>query len=262
MLKRFLFILLILIASCKAPVPIIEQAIVVADTSLVEMRDIIADTSYEVSEIINTELSMAGLESNITPGIISYIIENPSETQSTEIVLQPTYTSGIVTYKVSDTMYVDEVTTVNLTISTKEITKKIVNEIGTFSTYNITSERIRIAKQMKVELIDGSNENFKVINITNSTQIVEDFGYTRWEWAVTPLKKGYNPLKLTIYIVFENGGNKIEKVYKNFINVYTHETVFQSVRKFLLENWEFFTGSVIIPLFIFFYMRKKKKKKK
>jgi hypothetical protein len=237
---------------------------IVIDTVLDFDNIYLDEEAYEVI-VENAEIKVEETISDKKPKN-KILSENNTELIETEEIELPIITTlfsyGIVTYKMSDTMYVGESSTINLAISAKDIQDKIVKEIETFENNNVTSDIIRIGNIMKVELIDGSNKHFDIVNITNSKQHVEQFDYTRWEWEVTPLLKGKHSLKLAVYVVFDDGSNKVEKVYKNFINVYSKESIFQTVGKFLKANWEFFMGSVIIPMFVFFYMRKRKKKLK
>lgn len=166
---------------------------------------------------------------------------------------------GNINYVLEDTMIVGKTTAINVTISENVDQATIIEEIETFEENNVKTIRIRISPIMRARLIDPSEENFKIVSLTPEEQIVENDQITRWEWGVTPLKKGNHKLKLTVDILQDDNCKNVE-VHEDFIYVYSDKGVLESVFEFMGKNWQWFLSTLIIPLTIWLYRKRKKSK--
>lgn len=175
-------------------------------------------------------------------------------------IIYETSTIGDINYIMNDTMILNKPSIVNLTISNNINRDDIISEIETFTEYNIHTQIIRISPIMYVSLIDPNDNNFKIINITREEQILEKDHFTKWEWEVTPLKKGKNRLKLSVNIVYDNIPKNI-KVYEDFIYVYSDQTTWNKIISFIISYWQWLISTLIIPVIIWVRNKKMKKSK-
>lgn len=174
---------------------------------------------------------------------------------------QSSFDKGDINYVVQDTMIIGVVNEVNVTISKGVDIKTIIKDVKTFTESNLHTDSIRISPIMRARLIDPSNGvNFIVTPKTNSEQFLEVGDYTRWTWDVTPLKKGNDKLSLVVDVMY---GDKIKsyQVYDGIIYVYSNETFFEKITKFIRNNWQFILSSLLIPFGVFLYTKYKKKKR-
>jgi len=190
-------------------------------------------------------------DTNTTPQKIDYLNN------------KPILNIGDITYNIDDTMYVNETSTIYLTITKNINIDKIIDKIPSFNTNNTKTEKIRIHKIMKVTLIDPLKNIFIIVPITNKTQIIENKEITFWEWDVTPMTKGNYKLKLTVAIITNETGEigKTIEVYNGFIKVYSHQSLFNKISNFLKIYWTWIISSILLPFVFFLYKNKKKKEK-
>jgi hypothetical protein len=170
------------------------------------------------------------------------------------------FDKGDINYVIQDTMIVGVINEVNVTISKGVDIKTIIADVKTFTENNLHTDTIRIAPVMRARIVDPSNGiNFIIASKTNAEQFLEIGDYTRWTWDVTPLNKGKNKLSLIVDVMYGTN-SKSYQVYDGFIYVYSNETFFQKITKFLSKNWQFILSSLLIPFSVFLYNRYKKKK--
>ena len=268
MLKHFIYIIFfIFIASCASKQDVQETSI---DTIPMES---IPDTLVLTLDTLNTVLIEEDVTSESLPEMseeeTEYAIITPVESDLVvdtisivDSVIQPiidTYELGEVTYVVSDTMFVNVTKTINLVISNKFKVEKMVTEVKAFLGTTTQTEPLRISEIMSVKLIDPNGTCFRITPITNTEQTIEKNNYTRWEWDITPLKKGIHTLKLTIDIL-DNKHHKNIRVYENFITVISTKTFGQVIKEFFIEYWQYLISGIILP-FLFFYIKRRWPKK-
>jgi hypothetical protein len=173
----------------------------------------------------------------------------------------PTFDKGDINYVIQDTMIVGVINEVNVTISKGVDIKTIIADVKTFTESNLRTDTVRISPVMRARLIDPSNGiNFIIASKTNAEQFLEVGDYTRWTWDVTPLNKGNNKLSLAIDVMYGTN-SKSYQVYDGLIYVYSNETFFQKITKFILKNWQFILSSLLLPFGIFLYNKYKNKKR-
>ena len=199
------------------------------------------------------------------PIIVRKTLHNNSN-QSSHLALissntiTPVFDRGNINYVIQDTMIVGVINEVNVTISKGVDIKDIIKDVKTFTESNIHTDTIRIAPVMRARLIDPSNGiNFIISPKTSTEQFLEIGDYTRWTWDVTPINKGNNKLSLAVDVMYGDK-SKSYQIYDGIIYVYSNETFFQKITKFLVKNLQYILSSLIIPFGVFLYTRYKKKK--
>jgi len=165
---------------------------------------------------------------------------------------------GTIAYNIPDTMKVGVEYLVRLRIS-KKMSNSLTFGLGGGNNNNLTVRNIRVGNTMEVKLVEtnSSEENFKINSLSSGVQSVEDdSSYTTWEWSVRPVKSGLHKLKMIVVIKGE-GFTKDIPVYEDDIYIQSSTRFF--VSQFVIKNWQWLAGSIIIPLIVFFWKRKDKK---
>lgn len=167
---------------------------------------------------------------------------------------------GDINYVIQDSMIVGKTEQIVVTLSNGLDRDEVISKIEYLAENeeNVVTNEIRLAPIMSVKLIDPTGENFKIIPITSEQQFLENKEITFWKWNITPLKKGNNPLTLTIDIIVNNNTKNIQ-VYEDFIYVYSTETVWDKVTDFWKSDWKWIFSTLLIPLFLWLYRLLKKK---
>ena len=256
-MKKILFIILIFLAySCNtSKIPIKKSVSIEFYQQKTEPKpepkpeskpkSILTKISINQSEVKKDIPVVKKVKSNIKPATISK---------------SPGFDKGSINYVIQDTMIIGVITEVNMTISKGVDIKTIIADIKTFKDNNLHTDTIRIAPVMRARLVDSSNGiNFIITSKTNAEQFLEIGDYTRWTWDITPLNKGKNKLSLIVDVIYENK-SKSYQVYDGLIYVYSNETFFQKITKFIIKNWQYLLSSLLIPFIGFLYTRYKKKK--
>ncbi len=189
-----------------------------------------------------------------------YLLRMSSMNRSKLIRSDTIFDRGNINYVIQDTMIVGVINEVNVTISKGVDIKTIIADVKTFTESNLHTDTVRISPVMRARLVDPSNGiNFIIAPKTNAEQFLEIGDYTRWTWDVTPLNKGKNKLSLIVDVMYGTN-SKSYQVYDGLIYVYSNETFFQKITKFLSKNWQYILSSLLIPFGVFLYNRYKKKK--
>jgi hypothetical protein len=170
-------------------------------------------------------------------------------------------TRGWVAFSVPETMKVSKTYSVKVRISKRDSgQKKSVLILGDDDAINnsqypsvATIEDIKVSGEMSATL-KGDETQFKISLVSTETQHVDDETYTEWEWLVTPIKSGENPLKLVIKL---KDLNKDIVVFNKNINI--TRNVPDAVGGFFEKYWQWLLTTIIIPVFLYFWNRKKKK---
>ena len=176
------------------------------------------------------------------------VIPQPSTSSPTTIV--PKYEIGKLVYDIPNEMVKLNTYTVVARIQRNQI------DVAIYDGMSVTVDTtIRVSETMKVELVDPTGSNFKIVS-NSTTQYIEVDDYTEWNFYVTPLVRGVSELKIIVSII-KNGVPK-EEVYSDSILVKT--TTWIEIKMFLQLYWQWFLTVAIIPLLG--YLRKKFTKKK
>ena len=154
-----------------------------------------------------------------------------------------------------DTMYVNTPKKIKFIISKKRLKSNKINNI--FHTTNITTSKIRITNNIRVDLIDPMGTNFKINYIGSDTKQYIDSTITTWVWWVIPLTEGNNYLILCID-VFIDGSIHTERT-NNIITVISNETIINKIQFFFMKYWQWFITTILIPFSIFIWKKKRKK---
>lgn len=208
---------------------------------------IIGDSRFEYTDVsekenyIKYEKSETIDKTNNTPTDV--VVNNPLIYN----LIYETSNYGDINYILNDTMILNKLNIVYLTISDSVEKNIIINDIPTFNENNIVNRRIRISPKMRVRLIDITGINFKITPITDEIQLIENNQYTKWQWEIIPLTSGEHKLILSIDIIYENV-NKNIKIYEDFIYVYSEESTWDKIINFLKEQWIWVFSTIITPL--------------
>ena len=171
-------------------------------------------------------------------------------------------TRGWVAFSVPEKMTVSKTYSVKVRISKRDSgQRKAVLILGDDDAINnshypsiATIEDIKVSGEMSASL-KGDEHQFKISLVSTETQHVDDETYTEWEWLVTPIKSGHNPLKLVIKL---KDLNKDIVVFNKNIDITSNVPV--AVGGFLEKYWQWLLTTIVIPVFLYFWNRKKKKK--
>jgi len=190
----------------------------------------------------------------ITITIDSNIIKSITDTDT--IIKTKHNSSGIMYHIKYDTMFVGIPKRIKFVISKKILNNIHIKEI--FNTITTKITKIKITNNIRVELIDPLETNFKIIYIGKDTKQHLDSLLTIWEWSVTPLTEGHNHLILCVD-VFIDGTNQTTR-YEDSIIVISNDTIFNKIIRFLETYWQWLIGTFILPFTIFIWKKKKKSK--
>jgi hypothetical protein len=170
---------------------------------------------------------------------------------------------GWIAYSVAEEMKVQKSYTVKVRISKKNGQSKAELILGNDDAINNPDypsiamiEDVKVSGEMSAEL-RGDSDDFKIVSLSTLTQNIDDESYTEWEWIVTPLKSGENPLKLVVKL---KDFNKDIVVFNRSIKVKSNVPV--AVEGFFDKYWQWIMTTIIIPIFLYFWNRKKKRKTK
>lgn len=139
--------------------------------------------------------------------IPSSIPQSSSPSQS----LNP-FQKGNILYAVPDQMKLEEKTRCTVRIAPEEIAKEILSEgLDEATAKAAKTEGIKLTQMMKVELLEAEQKgNFEIVNRNDDEQPVFPFGFTEWEFDVTPKRPGHYALllRVTAKVVIPGFGEK------------------------------------------------------
>lgn len=176
-----------------------------------------------------------------------------------QLINKPISDSGLIVYKVPDTMLVRITYTIKIRINRSISDTKSINEIAK-GISNPVKDTIKTSSSMEVNLIDPSPEDHKSFLITklnNDQQSVDLQGYSEWVYSVTPIVSGYKELDLVVSTV-ENGIPK-SKVYQKQCHIKSNAPA--QILTFWDKYWEWILGSIgsLLAFFIMLFKNKKSK---
>jgi hypothetical protein len=113
---------------------------------------------------------------------------------------------------------------------------------------------VKVGPIMKVKLY-SNKEEFEITNYSNEEQAVAGKSYTQWEWDVLPTKYGDNELhlKATISLNVEGLGNQSRDLEVIDKTITVHVNRWFITKKIVENNWQWISGSLIIPIIVWVY---------
>ena len=195
--------------------------------------------------------------------IVDRTVDNTAATKSK-------YRNGVVAYSVPEQMQVGNDYSVKMRISqdtsNKEKKKLVVGDkdipIDNSEKSVITIESIRVSTIMSASLT-SEHDDFSISGLSTEVQDVEKWGYTEWEWRVTPLRAGERPLKLIVKIRIKNEQGEFFKDIVVFEkNLKVQSNLPYDIKQFFLSYWQWMLSTVIFPAIVWFYKKKKADKEK
>ena len=269
-MKYFIYSFLFLfLSNCKLQEPFQEEQETISYTtdSISYTTDSI---SYDYSQSSSNQKNQKKIKYNTNSEIITKNaditnneintnnnnIQNNIDIDSTIVLNNNNY--GIMYHIKYDTMFVGVPKKIKFIISKKLLKKIRIKHI--FQTTDISKIKIHITNNIRVNLIDPLETNFKINYIGSDTKQHLDSSITTWMWWVTPLTKGNNHLILYIDI-FVDGTNQTIKRYDDNIIVISNDTIINIVIRFLETYWQWIIGTFILPFSVFIWKKKRKKTK-
>jgi hypothetical protein len=123
--------------------------------------------------------------------------------------------------------------------------------------------KVKVGPIMKVRLY-SNKEEFEITSYSNEEQAVGEGSYTQWEWDVLPIKYGNNDLhlKATISLSISGLGNQNHdlEVIDKTITVQVNRWFI--TKKFVVNNWQWISGTLIIPIIVWVYKSRLNKESK
>lgn len=184
---------------------------------------------------------------------------NAQPAVSAEATLQnaiDTLPTGQVAFHHPSEMQVDQAEEVQVIIS-RDVTANLALDLPQSDDtghHEITeSQQIKISTSMKVQL--NGDPYFKVTPLTSSEeQLIETSGSTEWRFTVVPLQKGRWPLHLTVTAVVRAADlEKVKDLKVLDEQVTVTISTFAVVESFIVGNWQWFCGTLLIPLAVWLW---------
>lgn len=117
---------------------------------------------------------------------------------------------------------------------------------------------IKYTPRMKAELISENSKAFEIVEIAPSLQAIGTITPVRWRWDVTPLESGKQYLHLTLIALIKVDDIETALPIRTF-----HKEIEVKVAAsdrflhFLVSNWQWMIGSLILPLIIWYWKARK-----
>jgi hypothetical protein len=115
---------------------------------------------------------------------------------------------------------------------------------------NVQTEPIRVSPVMSVQLQGAS---FHITPLDPQDQIVTSDGFTQWDFDVTPVASGDQTLSLTASVEIAVPGFGPQRRAFPVLSRTVHVQV--NPVGFLTDNWQWFAGTILIPLAVFAYQK-------
>lgn len=119
---------------------------------------------------------------------------------------------------------------------TDELTKGIKGQFQ--------SRDIKVSESMTVEL---KGDNFKIVSLTSSQEMVINQPYTQWEWEVTPLKIGTYVLSIIVDAIIFLPNRPGQKTHIETLNekIVVKVNPQFMISNFLENNWQYILTTII-----------------
>ena len=237
-MRYFLFIFLLLIISCKSVNPKPKEVQEYNNSTVEEYTDSDADGVIDFREDIIDEVPVL-MSPAPPPPDVSPIIESVVQPELGRLVYNiPTEMIKFDTYKIE-----------------VKIARNVNNNTIVVTTNTAIDTIVRTSATMQVELIDPTENNFKIVS-QSDVQFIETTEHTTWVFFVTPLKKGDAALSLVVSIIKD--GNLKQSVFDDNIVIKTSTWI--EVKTFLNEYWQWIIMVFLLPLGKYLYSKHSQKK--
>jgi predicted secreted protein len=236
-----------------------ESTQITLDDNITGSKTIIIDTTNTINKSDNkSDTNINQIYTATKTDSKKYIIVQTTtlDTIIVDTIYETTENYGTMYHIKYDTMFVGVPKKIKFIISKKLLKKSKIQK--NFNTTEVTSRKIRISNNIRVDLIDPLETNFKIKYIGANTKQHLDSSITTWVWWVTPLKPGNNLLVLCVDI-FIDGTNKTKRYDDNII-VISNDTIINKIYIFFKIYWQWIIGTFILPFSVFIWKKKKKKK--
>lgn len=201
-------------------------------------EDIIVEKSLQIPQPINSVIDEYDI-----------VEEEVGEDETFNLVIVPQTQLGRLVYEIPDEMTKFNVYYIIAKIQRDTVDVRIYNGIKV-----VVDTIIRVSETMQVELIDPSGINFNIVS-NSAQQFVEITEPTTWEFSVTPLKSGENPLQLVVSVIRD--GNLKQTVYKDNVIVKTSAGI--EIKSWFGKYWQWFFTVLLIPIFKWMWNKRKEK---
>ncbi|HKW99448.1 MAG TPA: hypothetical protein VJN43_17030 [Bryobacteraceae bacterium] len=119
-------------------------------------------------------------------------------------------------------------------------------------------ENLRAGDSMKVRL---TGDGFEIAALDSDEQLVSDDGFTQWCYDVTPVHSGERVLSLIVTVrIAVPGVPDAVRDYAPFTRtIHVHVNPIYSTARFIVGNWQWLVGTLVIPLAVLAWNRVKKR---
>lgn len=145
----------------------------------------------------------------------------------------------------------------------KGVDKDVANLLKKGLSSQTKVDELQVAPFMIVHLESAEKSVFEITPLTQDRQIITGDGYTTWAWTVRPLAAGKHTLYLTVGTRFTLPGRTEETQFRPLYetNISVQVDRIYEAKLFLSGYWQWFMGSLIIPLLGFVWRHWKRKSK-
>lgn len=271
MKKYILFLFLFLVSCCKTldktgNIPSKPDSVHSDEHNEVKQDSAVFVTEADSSARPEQDVIKSPAPKETPKPVVKKITKATAKKVKTDTIKQdPQYSEGLIAYKIPSDMVVGLNYSVKIRI-TKENDKTmlVVGDrkipISDDKTDLVSVESISVSPIMSASLLSDKG-TFQVDTLSTQYQNISEKGYTEWEWNIVPLKGGDDLLKLNVKIRIKEG----DKDYYKDIVVFDKKIKVKSNIKFSIitwisEYWEYFIGTILIPLIKWLYDEWKKRR--
>jgi hypothetical protein len=279
-MKYFIYIsILLLIQSCASIKPtndllVIEKEIIKDTTSVdtIFVEQVVKETLFMDGKTSEDKTSEDKTKTNETESVVNSKVNKVEEKVKVKLVDNTTTKDitnesvGIMAYSKPKQMVVGKSYTIKLRISKEKNKIQLIsgdrnipiNDVNIDS--KVFIESIRVEPIMSASLLSEEGK-FLITPVSTETQNIENKGYTEWQWRITPLKGGYNFLKLVVKVRICNENGVFYKDITVFDkNIKVKSNFIFSIKNWISTHWQWLISTIFIPLIVWFYKKKKKEK--
>lgn len=166
---------------------------------------------------------------------------------------------AIAIFNTPSEMEVEETKTIKLIISRRKTENQLSADVLEYG--QSKAARIGVGSEMSAILVADDAEGLSVVEKTPKTQNVSDNDETYWLWDVRARKVGKYKLTLTISISSDYNGVKMRQAIKSHEEIIEVRVgVGKALGNFWASNWQWLSGTILLPLLVWAYHRRSKRK--
>jgi hypothetical protein len=144
------------------------------------------------------------------------------------------------------------------TMEAAKLADKVADLVGNRD--DISIEKLEIGPLMEAQLKGSA---FEISTLTPVRQPVSGTASTTWEWNIRPNQTGTQTLHLTIDAIVTIAGERLPRSVSVFNrNIDVDVTAGQRIGMFIAGNWQWLTGTVLIPLAVWLWTFRRSSKRK